>query len=62
MLGGRPKDELVEKVSEAELAGQGANGLSWPSIPRTGTQLGISTLLFYQNCYLLLDPDEIIVE
>lgn len=39
MLGGRPKDELVEKVSEAELAGQGANGLSWPSIPRTESGL-----------------------
>ena len=47
MLGGRPKDELVEKVSEAELAGQGANGLSWPSIPRT--ESGPIPLRFHQD-------------
>lgn len=35
MWGRRPIEELVEKVSEAELASQGANGLRWPSIPRT---------------------------
>jgi len=35
MWGRRPIEELVEKVSEAELAIQGANGLWWPSISRT---------------------------
>ena len=35
MWGGRLIKELIEKVSEAELAGQGANGLRWPSISRT---------------------------
>lgn len=47
MWAGRAREGLVEKMSEAKLAGQGANGLRWPSIPRT--EPGPILLRFHQD-------------